>query len=105
MVSGTVVSKKTVRLPGEKQKNQNMVVMIKTKKGNDRLIVDLGNARNLNNMKIGKDTNLEVQGRMAKVGRHEILVAKQLKVNGASVKVDRSAEKKAFEQAKKRGQG
>lgn len=97
-VSGTVVAKKMVRLPTENL--QNMVVMIKTNKADERLLVDLGNAKALNDKKIDKQTNIQAEGRLAQVGQHRILVARNLKVEGEKVTIDRSQERQAAMKAR-----
>lgn len=91
-VSGTVINTKNVRLPSEGQ--ENLVVMIKTAKANDRLVVDLGNAKALEKANINEQTKIEAEGRMVRLGSREFLVARNLKVNGKDVEIDRSGQQR-----------
>lgn len=98
-VEGVVIQHKTVSVyQSEKQKQQaqratekdkaqkqqaqtakNVVVLLKTAKGNERLIVDLGSAQELPEIK-NNETKVQAEGRLVKLGQKEFFVARKVKI-------------------------
>ncbi|MBD65960.1 MAG: hypothetical protein CME62_12185 [Halobacteriovoraceae bacterium] len=95
-VSGEITQMKKVRLPGENL--ANMVVKIKTKKAGKDLIVDIGNAEAFATKNLGQSTRIMAEGRLAKVGNHEILVANHVHIAGEHIEIDRSKEMQRFKE-------
>lgn len=77
-VGGTVLRHKTVRFKDKKgnmaKQIKNIVVLIKTDKGGENLVVDLGDAENVPEIKNNR-TKIQAKGRMVKIGSKEFFVA------------------------------
>lgn len=100
-VEGTIIEHKFVNVfkddkakqQAEKQgkaEEQIMVVLLKTQKGNDRLVVDLGQVKNLPEIKDG-ESKLEVEGKLITVGSKQLFVAKRAKLNGKMIDIKRQS--------------
>lgn len=106
-VEGTILQHKTVRVAPKGQADkgkataENLVVQIKTSKGNERLVVDLGSMKAAPEIKDGQ-TRLRAQGRMVKIGKQEFMVARKAQINGQEFSIQRPMMKQAQEEKKKR---
>ncbi|MFP5387226.1 MAG: hypothetical protein ACLGHN_14205 [Bacteriovoracia bacterium] len=100
-VEGTIVEHKMVNVfkdekakqQAEKQgkaEEQVMVVLLKTEKGNDRLVVDLGQVKDLPEIKDG-ESKLQVEGKLISVGTKQLFVAKRAKLNGKMIEIKRQS--------------
>lgn len=102
-VEGTVVQHKMVNVFKDKQakeqaqksgnaeqaaEKQMLVVMLQTAKGNDRLVVDLGQVKDVPRIKNG-ETKLQVEGKMTNIGTEEVFIAKQAKIDGNKLEIKR----------------
>lgn len=103
-VEGTVVQHKFVNVFKDEKAMQEaeksgsakaaekkmLVVMLQTDKGNERLLVDLGEMKDAPKIKDG-ETKLQVEGKMINIGTREIFIAKRAKLNGNMMKLDRKS--------------
>lgn len=85
-VQGRVVNAKEVKFKGTDKKN--LVVLMRTSKGHEELIVDLGDFERIKGIKKGK-TKIKVEGRMVKVGEKEFLLARRIEYGDRLIKVNR----------------
>ncbi|MBC77583.1 MAG: hypothetical protein CME64_16380 [Halobacteriovoraceae bacterium] len=108
-VQGTILKHKTVRIAPKGQEtkkekhSESLVVLIKPNKGNDRLVVDLGQPANLPEITDGK-TKIQAKGRLVKLDKKEFFVAKEAKFDGNAVTLNRTSPKQAQEAPKKQAQ-
>lgn len=100
-VSGTILSMKTVGIRGSDV--QNRVALIRTNKGNKRLVVDLGPEQELKGLNTGKGQRISVQGRVVRVGDRQLLVAERVRQNDQTRQLQRTAQMRAS-QAQRSGQ-
>lgn len=91
-VSGTIIETKTVEMRGTDQ--QNVVALIRTSRGDRRLIVDLGPAQQLEQAKLREGEKIAVEGTVATIRDQQFLVASRVKANGQTIEVDRTAQRK-----------
>lgn len=103
-VEGTIVQHKLVNVFPDKSKaseadktgkadkaeKQLLVVLLKTDKGNDRLIVDLGAVKDVPKIKDG-ESKLQVEGQLVEVGAKELFVAKRANLNGNDLEIKRKS--------------
>jgi hypothetical protein len=103
-VEGTVIKHKFVNVfkdkkqveeaqkSGDTSKNekQMLVVMLKTDKGNDRLVVDLGEMKEIPKIEDGK-TKLQVEGKLIDIGNEKLFVARRAKLDGNKLEVQRKS--------------
>ncbi|MHB8866601.1 MAG: hypothetical protein ACYC6N_29935 [Pirellulaceae bacterium] len=86
-VTGTIQKRKIVHVRG---KQQHMVVTIQPKdQSGEAMIVDLGKADELENIKVDEGTELTVQGPKLQVGKETIMLATSIKHNGETKEVKR----------------
>jgi hypothetical protein len=64
--------------------------MKKPDQGNDRLVVDLGQVKNLPEIKDG-ESKLQVEGKLITVGTKQLFVAKRAKLNGKMIDIKRKS--------------
>lgn len=115
-VEGTILKHKTVRIYESRQQQQemtkktkeqkqaeetdkgrkNMVVLLQTSKGNERLIVDLGSVESVPEIKDGK-TKLQAEGRLVKIGQKELFVANKAKIGDKTITLHREHQQKKAE--------
>lgn len=91
-VSGTILKSKKVDLPGKVA--ENLVVLIKTDKGQSELMVDLGDAQKFTADLVRANRKISAEGRLVRLGEHDLLVARKVRVDGRLIQIDRSAQKK-----------
>jgi hypothetical protein len=89
-VSGKILRVKQVEVRGADTKNT--VVLLKTKKNNRRLAVDLGPASSLAADKIKVGREIQVEGMPAQIRDQRFLVANRVKINGKMMTIDRKAQ-------------
>lgn len=100
-VEGTIVQHKFVNVFKDKKEmeqaqksgkseNKMLVVLLKTDKGNDRLVVDLGQMDKLPDIKDG-ESKLQVEGKLINVGKKDLFVAKRAKLNGNKIDIQRKS--------------
>lgn len=85
-VSGKVTHEKDVNIRGRDQSHK--VVMIQTQQG-EQVVADLGPQENLQQIDIEKGKELQVQGQLARVSDHLLLVANQVQADGRTVQIER----------------
>lgn len=104
--SGDVVAVKSVDVRGANLKDD--VAVLKTTKTGRLLHVDLGPSDALGDAGIKPGAKIQVEGTVAKVGDHVILVSRKLKVGGRELNVDRARQiahaKAAFRDVVERAQ-
>lgn len=103
-VEGTVIQHKFVNVFKDKKQMEEaqktgsadsaskkmLVVMLKTDKGNDRLLVDLGEMKDAPKIKNG-ETKLQVEGKLIDVGTEKLFVAKRAKLDGSKIDIQRKS--------------
>jgi hypothetical protein len=89
-VSGTVIATKSVQLRGTEERN--LIALLRTNRGNDRLVVDLGPASKINRDQVKEGGKLAAQGVVVRVGDQQFLAATHIKAGDQTMKVDRSAQ-------------
>jgi hypothetical protein len=103
-VEGTVIQHKFVNVFKDKKQMEEaqksgsadsaskkmLVVMLKTAKGNDRLLVDLGEMQEAPKIKDG-ETKLQVEGKLIDVGTQKLFVAKRAKLDGSKIDIQRKS--------------
>lgn len=100
-VTGTIIDHKVVNIYETKQQMQEaqdgkkneptrkvLVTMIKTDKGNERLLVDLGEMDKIPEIKNG-ETKLKAQGRLLQVGNRQLFVASKAQVGDKTIEIKR----------------
>lgn len=100
-VTGTILDHKVVDVYGTRQDaqeaqegkkkepaNKALVTMIKTDKGNERLMVDLGPIDKVPEIKNG-ETQLKAEGRLVKVGQRQLFIASKAQVGEKMIKIQR----------------
>jgi len=85
-VKGEIIREKNVSLKGTDLNNK--VVLLKTEK-DQQVLVDLGRVQNLEGVPIQKGRQIEVQGWPVRIGDQMVLLARQLKVNGRTIDIQR----------------
>jgi hypothetical protein len=103
-VEGTVIQHKFVNVFQDKKQMEEaqksgkadnaskkmLVVMLKTAKGSDRLLVDLGEMQEAPKIKNG-ETKLQVEGKLIDVGTEKLFVAKRAKLDGSKIDIQRKS--------------
>lgn len=100
-VEGTIIQHKFVNVFTDKKEmdkaqksgkaeEKMLVVLLKTDKGNDRLVVDLGKMDKLPDIKDG-ESKLQVEGKLINVGKKDLFVAKRAKLNGNKIDIQRKS--------------
>ena len=100
-VEGTILQHKLVNVFKDKNEReaaeksgkaekQMLVVLLKTANGNDRLVVDLGEIKDMPKIKDG-ETQLQVEGKMVNIGDKNLFVAKRAKLNGSLIEIQRKS--------------
>ena len=100
-VEGTILEHKFVNVFKDKKEmeqaqksgkaeNQVLVVLLKTDKGNDRLVVDLGQMKKVPDIKNG-ESKLQVEGKLINVGNKDLFLAKRAKLNGNMIDIQRKS--------------
>lgn len=85
-VSGTVLETKMVDINGTQL--QNLVVLLKTTRNDRRLRVDLGPVNKLPTT-IVPGERIAAEGRVARLGDHQVLIADRLRDDDQSYRIDR----------------
>jgi hypothetical protein len=89
-VSGTIIDTKTVEIRGAD--SENMIALIKTKRGNQRLVVDLGPTAQLTDLDIDNGEQIAAQGVVVTMGDRNLLVANQVKAEGRTLEINRMSQ-------------
>jgi hypothetical protein len=99
-VSGTILHHKQVNVFANKQQQdravndkketgtKTVISMIKTEKGNERLVVDLGPMDQLPKIKDGESKML-AEGKLVRVGNKELFVAHKVKIDDKPITIKR----------------
>jgi hypothetical protein len=101
-VRGWIVRTKTVEVRGTGQ--HNLVAMLATDRGGERLIVDLGPAQDLRAMPVQPGQRLAAEGVVKRLGDRQVLVATRLLAGSHRIAVDRSHQARLAQQALARQQ-
>lgn len=75
---------------GKTSDQKTLVILMKTDKGSERLIVDLGPMKDAPKIKDG-ETKLQVEGQMIEVGSKDLFVAKKAKIDGTQLNINRQS--------------
>lgn len=100
-VSGTVLDTKMVKFKGTNQ--ANTIALLKTKKNDRRLTVDLGPKDELNKLKVKKGQQLAVQGIVVNVGDQQVLIADKVKAGDKTIEIDRVPQLKSMQKSQAKG--
>ena len=97
-VKGKVVQVKDVKLRDNNKMNK--VVLLKTDKNNDRLVVDLGNTEKMKQVKKGDE--IAVKGNLVNLSNQKVLVASHVKMQDKTFETERkdqltTAESKGYQ--------
>lgn len=95
-VRGQIIKIKTVELRGLDARNT--VVMLKTNRNDQRLIVDLGPEPQLEALELDIGDELAAAGNVVRTGDKQYLVATKLKTKGQLSEIDRSQQAKQHQQ-------
>ena len=88
-VSGQVLSSKSVQVRQQGQNvGKNMVVMLETQDG-QRVIVDLGPSKNLQDVNIQQGDQISARGQLVRIGDRPVLLAEQVRAQGQNRQVQR----------------
>jgi hypothetical protein len=101
-VRGWIVRTKTVEVRGAGQ--HNVVAMLATDRGSERLIVDLGPAEHLRAVPVQPGQRLAAEGVVKRLGDRQVLVATRLLAGSHRIAVDRSHQARLARQALARQQ-
>ncbi len=85
-VKGQIINEKNVDIKGQDQTHK--VVMLETEKGN-HIVADLGPGENLNDLKVQKGKEIEVQGRITRVSDHLVVIADKVQADDKTVEIER----------------
>lgn len=88
--SGDIVRTKVVAIRGTNQ--ENLVALIDTHRGNDRLVVDLGPVDAMRELRLGEGDRIAVEGRVHRVGDRQVLVASRIREGDRTRRIDRSGQ-------------
>lgn len=99
--TGTILEHKVVNVFESKQaeqqaqegkktepKNKTLVTLVKTDKGHERLIVDLGTVDQVPEIKDG-ETKLKAEGRLIQIGQRQLFVATKAQVGDKTITIKR----------------
>lgn len=106
-VTGTVKKMKNVELKG--QGRENLVVQLRTKNG-ERKLIDLGDAEELEDIDIQKGDRISAWGRSVNIGDKHVFMAHKLRANGETIDIERqqvsqqSGRQGSHEQRQRRGE-
>lgn len=101
-VSGRVINTKTVEVRGTD--TQNLVAMLKTNKGDRRLVVDLGPQKAFTENQIKEGTNLAAQGRVVEIRGRQFLAADKVKLGDNVINIERAAQSQQHQKMQRQGQ-
>ena len=85
-VKGRILNAKEVQFQGSDKKH--LVVLLKTKKGHQELIVDLGDLKKMQGIEKGK-TKIKVEGSMVRVGEKEFMLAREIQYGDEVIIINR----------------
>jgi len=86
-VEGKILNVKKVSFKNSNK--DNIVILIKTKKGHEELVVDLGDADRLNRV-VDSGSNVIVEGVMVKIDKKVFLLAQKVILKNQHLKVNRT---------------
>lgn len=93
-VQGRIQALKSVQLRGMNQ--PNLVALIETRKGDRRLVVDLGPQNNLRKLKLRPGSRIAAQGKVAQVKDQLVLVANRARIRGQQIDIQRPLQQRQF---------
>ena len=93
-VRGRIQAVKSVEVRGMEQ--PNVVALIRTRKGNQQLVVDLGPRNRLRNLSLERGDQISVEGKLARVQDRSILVADRARIQGRTIRIQRPQQRSQY---------
>jgi hypothetical protein len=97
-VSGTIVQMKSVEVRGADA--QNTVALMKTNKGDKRLLIDLGGTTDLQPLNLKQGDAIAVEGPVTRIGDHQVLIASRVRAEKGQRNIIEIDREKQMQQAR-----
>ena len=93
-VRGRIQALKLVEVRGMDQ--PNVVALIRSRKGNQQLVVDLGPRNRLRSVTLQRGGQISVEGKLARVQDRSILVADRARIQGRTIRIQRPQQRSQY---------